>query len=157
MISRTTLFNLLLPLTLSFGLTSCKCSNEKDRQQVTENSDGDQIQASASEEMIVETLKQGEQGSAEAAEGSILKVHYEGYLSDGTKFDSSYDREEPFRFPLGSGKVIKGWDQGLLGMKKGERRKLIIPSHLAYGKRGIGNVIPPNSTLTFEIELLSID
>jgi peptidylprolyl isomerase len=97
------------------------------------------------------------EGSGAAAEdGKKLTVHYTGTLQDGTKFDSTVDRG-PFSFVLGSGLVIAGWDQGIKGMKVGGKRKLIIPPHLAYGSRSVGGVIPPNSTLVFEIELLKVE
>ncbi len=86
--------------------------------------------------------------------GNIVVVHYSGFLSDGTKFDSSHDRARPFNFTLGENRVIKGWEEGLLNMKKGGKRTLIIPPDLAYGERGAGGVIPPNATLLFEIELV---
>ncbi len=92
----------------------------------------------------------------EAQVGETAIVHYTGWLKDGTKFDSSKDRGEPFRFPLGAGRVIKGWDEGVVGMKIGGTRKLIIPPDLGYGARGAGQVIPPNATLTFEVELLDL-
>lgn len=99
-----------------------------------------------------------EEGTGEGAkEGDTLTVHYKGELEDGTQFDSSIDKGEPFSFTLGEGNVIKGWDIGLIGMKAGEKRKLIIPSHLAYGSQGSGNVIPPNATLVFYVELIEID
>src|SRR3989339_1969993 len=91
---------------------------------------------------------------AEAKPGMNVSVHYTGWLTNGTKFDSSKDRGQPFEFPLGAGRVIRGWDEGVAGMKIGGKRKLIIPSDLGYGARGAGNVIPPNATLVFEVELL---
>lgn len=92
----------------------------------------------------------------EPVKGALLVVHYDGYLEDGTKFDSSRDRGQPFKFVFGTGKVIKGWDQGLVGMKAGGERELLIPAHLAYGDRQVGALIKPNSNLLFEIELLEV-
>jgi len=107
------------------------------------------------QELKVEVLQEGT--GAEAKNGDNVSVHYVGTFEDGTKFDSSIDRGKPFSFNLGAGQVIKGWDLGVLGMKIGEKRKLIIPSDLAYGDKGSSNVIPPKSTLIFEVELLGIN
>ncbi|MCW8919423.1 MAG: FKBP-type peptidyl-prolyl cis-trans isomerase [Gammaproteobacteria bacterium] len=93
---------------------------------------------------------------AEATAGQTVSVHYTGWLEDGSKFDSSKDRNDPFRFRLGAGQVIRGWDEGVQGMKVGGTRKLTIPSDLGYGARGAGGVIPPHATLIFEVELLEI-
>jgi FKBP-type peptidyl-prolyl cis-trans isomerase len=96
-------------------------------------------------------------GTGEAAvAGKTATVHYTGWLTNGKKFDSSVDRGQPFSFPLGAGRVIKGWDEGVQGMKVGGKRKLTIPSDLGYGPRGAGGVIPPNATLIFDVELLGV-
>ena len=92
----------------------------------------------------------------EAVAGKTVSVHYTGWLASGQKFDSSVDRGQPFSFPLGAGRVIKGWDEGVQGMKVGGKRKLTIPSELGYGLRGAGGVIPPNATLIFDVELLGV-
>ena len=116
---------------------------------------------SANEEMVLKSglkyvdVKVGE-GSA-AVSGKEVTVHYTGTFPGGKKFDSSVDRNEPFSFKLGAGHVIKGWDEGVAGMRIGGRRKLIIPSALGYGKNGAGSVIPPDAELLFDVELLGVE
>lgn len=105
--------------------------------------------------LIIEDLIAGD--GAQAAAGQEVTVHYTGWLTDGKKFDSSKDRDDPFMFPLGGGRVIRGWDEGVEGMKVGGKRKLTIPPALGYGARGAGGVIPPNATLVFEVELLATE
>lgn len=104
--------------------------------------------------LVIEDLVVGD--GASATEGKMVTVHYTGWLTDGQKFDSSKDRDDPFEFSLGAGHVIKGWDEGVQGMKVGGMRKLTIPPGLGYGARGAGDVIPPNATLVFEVELIDI-
>jgi FKBP-type peptidyl-prolyl cis-trans isomerase FkpA len=97
------------------------------------------------------------EGNGETAQaGQMVTVHYTGWLENGQKFDSSKDRNDPFRFKLGAGQVIRGWDEGVAGMKIGGTRKLTIPANLGYGARGAGGVIPPNATLIFDVELLAV-
>ena len=115
----------------------------------------------------VETLQITEvvEGAGEVAEaGQVAVVHYTGWLYDadaednrGEKFDSSVDRNEPFKFPLGAGRVIRGWDEGVAGMKVGGKRRLVIPPDMAYGERGAGRLIPPNAILVFDVELLDLE
>lgn len=111
------------------------------------------LPAAAGELQIKDIVK----GTGEEADvGKTVTVHYTGWLMDGTKFDSSLDRNQPFSFTLGERRVIPGWEQGVVGMKVGGKRELIIPPELAYGARGAGGVIPPNATLKFEVELLAV-
>ena len=105
-------------------------------------------------ELIITDLEIG--SGKEAVKGALLLVQYSGFLEDGTKFDSSYDRGRPFQFVIGTGRVIKGWDQGVIGMKEGGKRKLFVPAHLAYGERQMGPLIPPHSNLVFEVELQEV-
>ena len=105
--------------------------------------------------LIIEELVVG--AGAEACAGQHVTVHYTGWLTNGTKFDSSKDRNDPFAFALGARQVISGWDEGVQGMRIGGTRKLTIPPQLGYGARGAGGVIPPNATLVFEVELLGLD
>lgn len=107
-----------------------------------------------SESLQIESLREG--SGEQAAAGNTVTVHYVGTLTNGSKFDSSRDRGQGFTFKLGAGQVIAGWDQGVAGMRIGEVRKLTIPPQLAYGERGFPPVIPPQSTLVFEVELLAV-
>ncbi|MDO9602530.1 MAG: FKBP-type peptidyl-prolyl cis-trans isomerase [Rhodocyclaceae bacterium] len=111
-------------------------------------------QTTTSSGLIIEEIVEGSGDTATA--GQTVSVHYTGWLANGSKFDSSKDRNDPFDFPLGGRQVIAGWDEGVQGMKVGGTRKLTIPPNLGYGARGAGGVIPPNATLVFEVELLQI-
>ncbi|MCQ4309102.1 FKBP-type peptidyl-prolyl cis-trans isomerase [Pseudomonas stutzeri] len=107
-----------------------------------------------SNELQIEDIQVGD--GKEVVKGALITTQYRGQLEDGTTFDSSYDRGKPFQCVIGTGRVIKGWDIGLMGMKVGGKRKLFVPAHLAYGERQIGEHIKPNSNLLFEIELLEV-
>jgi FKBP-type peptidyl-prolyl cis-trans isomerase len=130
-------------LLIPAGLASCAADDKKE----------DKVTTTTSGLKYVE-IKEGTGAATKA--GDTVDVHYTGWLKNGTKFDSSLDRKQPFTFKLGAGMVIKGWDEGVQGMKVGGKRKLIIPAELGYGKRGAGGVIPPDAELTFEVELLKI-
>jgi len=107
-----------------------------------------------SSELQVVDIRLGD--GKEVVKGALITTQYNGFLEDGTRFDSSYDKGKPFQCVIGTGRVIKGWDRGLMGMKVGGKRKLFVPAHLAYGERQIGAHITPNSNLIFEIELLEV-
>ena len=107
-----------------------------------------------SNELLIEDIQPGE--GKEVVKGALITTQYRGTLEDGTVFDSSYERGKPFQCVIGTGRVIKGWDLGLMGMKVGGKRKLFVPAHLAYGERQVGAHIKPNSNLHFEIELLEV-
>jgi len=107
-----------------------------------------------SDELVIEDILSGE-GKA-AIKGALITTHYRGFLEDGTEFDSSYNRGKPFQCVIGTGRVIKGWDQGIPGMKVGGKRKLFVPAHLAYGERQMGALIKPHANLIFEIELIEV-
>ncbi|XP_074594265.1 peptidyl-prolyl cis-trans isomerase Fkb14 [Brevipalpus obovatus] len=109
------------------------------------------------DELKIETIFKPDDCARKTKKGDMLKMHYKGTLTDGTEFDSSHSRGEPFQFQLGINQVIQGWDQGLLDMCLGEKRRLTIPPHLGYGDAGAGEKIPPKSTLHFEVECMGID
>lgn len=158
---KSTLFLSALGFTLSTmsSCTQCGKSNSEEAKPSEIGSTAPTTEASAApevKELKIETLKEGS-GNITAVSGKKITVHYTGRLTDGKVFDSSEQRQSPFAFILGSGQVIQGWEKGISGMKIGERRRLTIPPHLAYGDKSIGNVIPSKSTLVFEVELLNVE
>ena len=144
----------LIPIILIQFITGC--SQEEQMNVATEKphdiAEDQYVQSSTG--LKYSDMKTGSGNAAKA--GDFVTVHYTGWLTDGTRFDSSVLRQKPFSFALGQGRVIAGWDEGVAGMKIGGMRQLVIPSDLGYGDRGAGGVIPPNATLIFEVELLEI-
>lgn len=150
------IFSLLL---LSGILLSAGCTDKETPAATTETET--KSEATQMSELQMTDVQVGD--GAEAQAGQVVSVHYTGWVYDasapnkqGAKFDSSVDRGQPFQFPLGAGRVIQGWDQGVAGMKVGGKRTLVIPPEMGYGARGAGGVIPPNATLVFDVELLGV-
>jgi FKBP-type peptidyl-prolyl cis-trans isomerase len=167
--------SLLLILPLALGLAGCKSQSPSTGETTppprevtsTNNKEKNPVEAARTlgtktDKPVIKTdsglqyidVKEGTGAAAKA--GDTVSVHYTGWLVEGKKFDSSVDRGQPFSFPLGGGRVIKGWDEGVAGMKVTGIRKLIIPSDLGYGARGAGSAIPPDATLIFEVQLLEV-
>ena len=150
----------LIALALVLAMVLAACGNEPEASDAEPTEDAaaevqedcDTAEVTTDSGLIIQEIECGT--GEEAQTGQTVTVHYVGTLEDGTKFDSSRDRGEPFSFPLGAGQVIPGWDEGVVGMKPGGLRKLTIPSDLAYGDAGRPPVIPPSATLIFEIELI---
>jgi FKBP-type peptidyl-prolyl cis-trans isomerase len=137
----------------ALALSHVGCDMPESRSGKKDKGAGPMSESKGKLEIIDEKVGTGTQ----ATKGKTVSVHYTGTLKDGTKFDSSHDHgDKPFSFPLGAGRVIRGWDEGVPGMKVGGKRKLIIPGDMAYGARGFPPTIPPNAELTFEIELLDV-
>ena len=166
MLRRVTSICSIIPLLITFSCNKEEAAKnstaEISAQKQTESASQSSIQQPVSEENMITTasglqiivLQKG--SGQEAQMGNIVSVHYTGQFENGTKFDSSVDRGQPFQFTLSKGQVIDGWIEGVSGMRIGEKRKLIIPPHLAYGEQGHPGGIPPNSTLIFEVELLGV-
>ena len=147
---------LVVGLLIYVGVSSVnKGSEPENSEQANIVSEKTESEVSEFMELVKEDIKVGD--GDEAVAGKKVTVHYTGTLEDGTKFDSSKDRGEPFEFNLGAGQVIKGWDEGVAGMKVGGVRKLTIPPELGYGERGAGAAIPSNAVLIFEVELLGVE
>ena len=153
----------IFDLSISISKNSDKnTQEEKQNEKLTQDENTDmqtqqpqQLKPEDVTELMGQILKEGT-GEQVSKAGDTVSVHYTGVLLDGTKFDSSVDRGEPFSFTLGAGQVIPGWDQGVVGMKLGEIRQLVIPANMAYGEAGISGTIPPNSPLVFQVEMLEI-
>jgi FKBP-type peptidyl-prolyl cis-trans isomerase FkpA len=151
----------LLAAAIPFLISACARTEKANETAQGDTQDNTQSDTTGVPEVATDTglkyqdLKVGD--GPEAVAGKTVEVHYTGWLENGTKFDSSLDRGEPFSFRLGAGEVIEGWDQGVAGMKVGGKRKLIIPSELGYGQEGAGEAIPPGATLVFEVELLGVE
>lgn len=152
-----TIMVIIIVLGVGYYFLNSSPAPEDDVSELIKDSPGEVNEANSEGEKVqIETVGEGEGEGAKS--GDTLLVHYTGTLTDGTKFDSSIDRDEPFRMTLGAGQVIQGWEEGLVGMKLGEKRKLTIPPSLGYGAGGIpGSPIGPNATLLFEVELLKIN
>jgi len=148
-------FPKFLPLALALGVAGAVAATPLAADEKKEEKAMEQEEVTTASGLKYVELAVGEGTPAKA--GDRVQVHYTGWLLDGTKFDSSVDRGQPFVFPLGAGRVIRGWDEGVAGMKPGGKRKLVIPPDLGYGARGAAGVIPPNATLVFEVELLKIN
>lgn len=167
-ISKSVSKKVLPVLTLSFALALASCTKKEEaapqadaaKQQAQTNPGSGNPPAivtppGGAMDLKIEDIKTGTGPEAQA--NKKVTVHYTGWLTNGTKFDSSVDRNQPFQFILNAGQVIQGWDKGVAGMKVGGKRKLTIPPQLGYGARGAGNVIPPDATLVFDVELLKVE
>lgn len=147
--------SMICSLALISLLSGCSCETEKKKEMVPEM----QYEETASGLKYI-VLQESAADAKKPTQGQVVSVHYTGWLDEngekGKKFDSSYDRNAPLRFLAGVGQVIKGWDETILDMKVGEKRTVVIPPQLGYGERGAGQVIPPNSTLIFDVELVDI-
>lgn len=135
-------------------ITGCASTRSATQQPGDEGENASGASTAPVRKLIVEDLVVGE--GDEALVGRLVEVHYTGWLQDGTKFDSSYDRGSPFEFQLGAGQVIEGWERGILGMRAGGKRRLTIPPKQGYGSKGAGDIIPPDAVLIFEVELLGV-